>query len=43
LPDDAARSPGGGYRHMEQPHLPANNPSSTIRRLPGSRQLPAKP
>ena len=43
LPDDAARSPGAGSRHMEQAHLPTNNPSATIRRLPGSRQLPAKP
>ena len=41
LPDDAARSPGGGYRHMEQTHLPANTPSATIRRLPGSRELPS--
>jgi len=40
LPDDAARSPGGGYRHMEQTHNPANTPS-TVRRLPGSRQLPS--
>jgi NADH-quinone oxidoreductase subunit C len=23
LPDDAARSPGAGVRHMEQPHVPA--------------------
>ena len=41
LPDDAARSPGGGYRHMEQTHFPANTPSATVRRLPGSRQLPS--
>jgi len=40
LPDDAARSPGGGYRHMEQTHVPSNTPS-TVRRLPGSRQLPS--
>jgi NADH-quinone oxidoreductase subunit C len=40
LPDDAARSPGGGFRHMEQTHVPANTPS-TVRRLPGSRQLPS--
>jgi NADH-quinone oxidoreductase subunit C len=25
LPDDAARSPGEGIRHIEQPHLPAEN------------------
>jgi NADH-quinone oxidoreductase subunit C len=25
LPDDAARSPGEGIRHVEQPHLPAEN------------------
>ena len=43
LPDDAARSPGAGSRHMEQTHLPTNNPSAAVRRLPGSRQLPAKP
>jgi NADH-quinone oxidoreductase subunit C len=40
LPDDAARSPGGGFRHMEQTHIPANTPN-TVRRLPGSRQLPS--
>jgi NADH:ubiquinone oxidoreductase subunit C len=40
LPDDAARSPGGGYRHMEQTHIPANTPG-TVRRLPGARQLPS--
>ena len=40
LPDDAARSPGAGVRHMEQAHLPANNPGSAIRRIPSGRQLP---
>ena len=25
LPDDAARSPGEGYRHIEQPHMPAES------------------
>lgn len=34
LPDDAARSPGGGVRHIEQPHLPRNaTPSNAIRRI----------
>jgi NADH-quinone oxidoreductase subunit C len=33
LPDDAARSPGAGVRHMEQPHAPRKAlPSATIRR-----------
>ena len=40
LPDDAARSPGAGVRHMEKPHLPAEAPAATVRLLPGSRQLP---
>jgi len=42
LPDDAARSPGAGVRHMEQAHVPSNTPSAATRRLPGSRQLPAR-
>jgi NADH:ubiquinone oxidoreductase subunit C len=25
LPDDAARSPGEGFRHVEQPHQPGDN------------------
>ena len=34
LADDAAKSPGAGVRHMEQVHLPANNPSETaVRRI----------
>jgi NADH-quinone oxidoreductase subunit C len=34
LADDAARSPGAGVRHMEQVHLPRNNPPQTaVRRL----------
>ena len=33
LPDDAARSPGAGVRHMEQTHAPSNAaPAATIRR-----------
>jgi NADH-quinone oxidoreductase subunit C len=32
LPDDAARSPGGGVRHMERGHQPAGVPEGTIRR-----------
>ncbi len=33
LPDDAARSPGEGIRHMEQTHDPAGVPAlSAIRR-----------
>ncbi|HTC86358.1 MAG TPA: NADH-quinone oxidoreductase subunit C [Candidatus Acidoferrum sp.] len=33
LPDDAARSPGGGVRHMEQVHVPANaDPAAIVRR-----------
>lgn len=32
LPDDAARSPGGGVRHMERGHQPASVPDGTIRR-----------
>lgn len=33
LPDDAARSPGEGVRHMEQTHQPAGVPAlTTIRR-----------
>jgi NADH-quinone oxidoreductase subunit C len=42
LPDDAARSPGAGVRHVERPHLGAGTPSATIRRLPGARQLPTR-
>jgi NADH-quinone oxidoreductase subunit C len=33
LPDDAARSPGGGVRHMEQTHAPSNAaPDARVRR-----------
>ena len=32
LPDDAARSPGGGVRHMEQTHTPAQATPSVVRR-----------
>ena len=30
LPDDAARSPGAGVRHMEQSHAPTNARSATM-------------
>jgi NADH:ubiquinone oxidoreductase subunit C len=34
LPDDAARSPGGGVRHMEQSHAPRNaKPGTMIRKV----------
>ncbi len=34
LPDDAARSPGAGIRHMEQVHVPRSAPPATsIRRI----------
>jgi NADH-quinone oxidoreductase subunit C len=33
LADDAARSPGGGVRHMERTHAPLNAPAGTIRRV----------
>src|ERR1035437_4073204 len=39
LPDDAARSPGAGVRHVERPHLPADladDPATAIRRAPVS-------
>jgi NADH:ubiquinone oxidoreductase subunit C len=32
LPDDAARSPGGGVRHMEQTDAPAQATPSVVRR-----------
>ena len=32
LPDDAARSPGGGVRHMEQTHVPTQATESVVRR-----------
>jgi NADH-quinone oxidoreductase subunit C len=32
LPDDAARGPGGGVRHVEQPHPPVQGTQSSIRR-----------
>jgi len=35
LPDDAARSPGAGVRHMEQSHAPRNaKPGTMIRKAP---------
>ena len=30
LPDDAARSPGAGVRHMEQSHAPSNSMAATL-------------
>jgi NADH-quinone oxidoreductase subunit C len=36
LPDDAARSPGAGVRHMEQTHIPRGGDTQTMRRSPGA-------
>lgn len=37
LPDDAARSPGAGVRHVEQSHAPVNaDPSVTVRTARGA-------
>jgi NADH-quinone oxidoreductase subunit C len=36
LPDDAARSPGGGVRHVEQPHAPIQATESVTRRTVGA-------
>ena len=39
LPDDASRSPGGGVRHVERAHVPADiaaDPTAGIRRAPAS-------
>jgi NADH:ubiquinone oxidoreductase subunit C len=39
LPDDAARSPGEGVRHIERPYAPAvvaDDPSGGVRRAPAS-------
>jgi NADH:ubiquinone oxidoreductase subunit C len=39
LPDDAARSPGAGVRHVERAHVPADlgdDPSAGVRRAPVS-------
>jgi NADH-quinone oxidoreductase subunit C len=37
LPDDASRSPGGGVRHVEQTHAPADaTPDATVRRARAS-------
>jgi NADH-quinone oxidoreductase subunit C len=39
LPDDAARSPGAGTRHVESPHAPAvvaDDPTAGVRRAPVS-------
>jgi len=33
LPDDAARSPGGGVRHMERGQAPPSVPAGSIRRV----------
>ena len=33
LPDDAARSPGGGVRHMERSHAPQGTPAGAVRRV----------
>jgi NADH-quinone oxidoreductase subunit C len=35
LPDDAARSPGAGVRHMERTHEPTNTPAGALIRRPG--------
>ena len=32
LPDDSARGPGGGVRHVEQPHAPLQGTEQSIRR-----------
>jgi NADH-quinone oxidoreductase subunit C len=35
LPDDAARSPGGGVRHMERTHTPRDaGPATVVRQVP---------
>ena len=36
LADDAARSPGGGVRHIEQPHPPRGGDTQPMRRSPGA-------
>ena len=39
LPDDAARSPGEGVRHIERPYAPAvvaDDPAAGVRRAPAS-------
>ena len=36
LADDAARSPGGGVRHMEQTHTPRGGDTQPMRRSPGA-------
>lgn len=33
LPDDAARSPGGGVRPMERGHAPVSAPADSVRRV----------
>jgi NADH-quinone oxidoreductase subunit C len=33
LPDDAARSPGGGVRHVERTHVPAGATDNVVRRV----------
>jgi NADH-quinone oxidoreductase subunit C len=35
LPDDAARSPGAGVRHMERTHAPTDAVAGTVRRTAG--------
>jgi NADH:ubiquinone oxidoreductase subunit C len=38
LPDDSARSPGAGVRHMERTHVPRNTqPAAAIRRSSADR------
>ncbi|MEI7742567.1 MAG: NADH-quinone oxidoreductase subunit C [Chloroflexota bacterium] len=37
LADDAARSPGGGVRHMEQTHVPAQASPNAVRRTVKTR------
>ena len=36
LPDDAARSPGGGVRRVEAPQVPAGVAAGAVRRTPGA-------
>ncbi|MFM2105699.1 MAG: NADH-quinone oxidoreductase subunit [Chloroflexota bacterium] len=36
LPDDAARSPGGGVRHIEQPQVPTNTAADAVVRRIGA-------
>jgi NADH:ubiquinone oxidoreductase subunit C len=36
LPDDAARSPGGGVRHVEAPQAPVQVQERVVRRTTGA-------